>query len=148
MLLTTPLSLAFFSSQYVAGLKSLSLLKNKPITDVILASTAVEHAGPLGAFSQRFPSATYWLPPGLYSFPLNLPRKFLGLVARDVRPLPPSTSGPLSSLGFTWSSLGPLKFKVRSGEERKTRAWCEERSESLKRSSSCSTFASLLSAPR
>ena len=110
------------TKEYVAGLKSISSRTGKPITDVVLASTAVEHAGPLGAFSQRFPSATYWLPPGLYSFPVNLPRKFLGLLARDVRPLPPSTSGPLASLGFTWTSLGPLKFKVRKSGERSSAA--------------------------
>lgn len=63
-----------------------------PVRHVVLGTVALEHKATLGPFSQYFPEATVWLQPGQWSFPVQLPLEFLGVVQTDdkLRILPSS----------------------------------------------------------
>jgi hypothetical protein len=81
-----------------------------PVKNVILTSTAVEHRGSLGPFTQKFPNAKCLYVKGQWTFPLPLGLRETGVVSRDITPLP--TSGIIPSTGgLLIKTLGPLKFK-------------------------------------
>jgi hypothetical protein len=93
-----------------------------------LGTVALEHKATLGAFASYFPQATVWLQPGQWSFPVNVPIEFYGLVQRGPRlrelPVPgqPVTSATYAYYAQqeptpSWASeidyevLGPLRFR-------------------------------------
>jgi hypothetical protein len=45
----------------------------------------LEHKATFGPFAQYFPKATVWIQPGQWSFPIQLPVEFLGVVQHDER---------------------------------------------------------------
>jgi hypothetical protein len=53
---------------------------------------ALEHKATLGPFAQYFPKATVWIQPGQWSFPVQLPIEYLGVVQNNdkLRVLPSS----------------------------------------------------------
>lgn len=63
-----------------------------PVRHIVLGTVALEHKATLGPFAQYFPSATLWIQPGQWSFPVQLPIEFLGVTQSgdQVRVLPSS----------------------------------------------------------
>ena len=51
----------------------------------MLGTVALEHKATLGPFAQYFSTATVWIQPGQWSFPVTLPIEFLGVVQNDER---------------------------------------------------------------
>ncbi|KAL9178424.1 hypothetical protein ACHAXT_003754 [Thalassiosira profunda] len=111
-----------------------------PVRHVVLGTVALEHKATLGPFSQYFPQATVWVHPGQWSFPVQLPVQYLGVVQRDekLRTLPSSQylhgertleeelqslpgrndrywakKGPVPewTADFDYEMLGPLRFQ-------------------------------------
>ena len=81
-----------------------------PVKNVILTSTAVEHRGSLGPFTQKFPAATCFYVPGQWTFPIPLGLRETGVVSRVLTPL--SSDGVIPNTGgLEVKVLGPLKFK-------------------------------------
>ena len=58
-----------------------------PVKHILLPSVAVEHKVLAGPFARRFPNANLYIVDRQYSFPLNLPNRFLGLPSW-AQPLP------------------------------------------------------------
>ncbi len=106
--------------------------KHGPVTDIVLTSVALEHKATLGPFAQFFDKATVWIPPGLWSFPVDIPIELEGVVQRGarLREIPISSDdrkvvtrrfrGRENRLDYEntpwmsyceWKTLGPLKFK-------------------------------------
>ena len=63
-----------------------------PVKHIVLPSVAPEHKVLAGPFAKQFPRAEFWLTDQQYAFPLNLPRRWLGL-PRSAKPLPKSSKG-------------------------------------------------------
>ena len=63
-----------------------------PIRYIILPSVAPEHKVLAGPFARKFPSAKLYATDRQYSFPLNLPKEFLGFPSK-VEVLPASSTG-------------------------------------------------------
>ena len=63
-----------------------------PVRHVVLGTVALEHKATLGPFSQYFSKATVWIQPGQWSFPVQIPIEYLGVVQNDdkLRILPSS----------------------------------------------------------
>jgi len=61
-----------------------------PIKSIVLPSVAPEHKVLAGPFARRFPGAQLYATDRQYSFPLNLPKEFLGFPSK-VEVLPPSS---------------------------------------------------------
>ena len=66
--------------------------KHGTVRYVILPSVAPEHKVNAGPFARQFPSAEFYTTSAQYSFPLNLPERWLGFPG-VVKPLPPSSAG-------------------------------------------------------
>eukprot|EP00192_Tetraselmis_astigmatica_P004334 CAMPEP_0117673036 /NCGR_PEP_ID=MMETSP0804-20121206/14250_1 /TAXON_ID=1074897 /ORGANISM="Tetraselmis astigmatica, Strain CCMP880" /LENGTH=475 /DNA_ID=CAMNT_0005481731 /DNA_START=42 /DNA_END=1469 /DNA_ORIENTATION=- len=56
--------------------------KHGAVRYIVLGSSQVEHKVFLGPFSRKFPNAEVHVPPKLWSWPLNLPLRWLGLFPR------------------------------------------------------------------
>ncbi len=52
---------------------------------ILPTSSGLEHKVYVPAFSRRFPKAQVWLSPGQWSFPLNLPHRWLGLGGKTIQ---------------------------------------------------------------
>ena len=89
-----------------------------------MGTVALEHKATFGPFSQYFTkSATLWIQPGQWSFPIQVPIEFLGVVQSgdQVRILPSSQYGsavgggssliPEWTVDIDYEMLEPLKFK-------------------------------------
>lgn len=88
-----------------------------PVRHIVLGSVALEHKATFGAFSRNFPSATVWVQPGQWSFPVQYDLEFLGVSQRrpfgTLRDLPPQLSpkAPEWTRDIEYEILGPLKFR-------------------------------------
>ena len=73
---------------YIRQLESI----HGPVRHIVLGTVALEHKATLGPFSQYFPKATVWIQPGQWSFPIQLPIEYLGVVQSNdkLRVLPSS----------------------------------------------------------
>jgi len=56
-----------------------------PVRHIVLGTVALEHKATLAAFASHYPTATVWLQPGQWSFPVTVPIEFYGLVQRGPR---------------------------------------------------------------
>lgn len=56
--------------------------KYGPVKHIVLGSVALEHKATFAAFSSHYTKATVWIQPGQWSFPVQLPIEFYGLVQR------------------------------------------------------------------
>ena len=96
------------------------------VKHIVLGTVALEHKATFGAFASYFPAATVWIQPGQWSFPVQVPIEFYGLVQRGPRlrelPVPGKAvtgkefesraSEPVPWLAdFDYEVLGPFKFK-------------------------------------
>jgi len=63
-----------------------------PVRHIVLGTVALEHKATLGPFAQHFADATVWIQPGQWSFPIQLPIEFVGVVQNNdkLRILPSS----------------------------------------------------------
>lgn len=63
-----------------------------PVRHIVLGTVALEHKATFGPFGQYFTRATVWVQPGQWSFPVNLPLQFTGVVqgGERLRMLPTS----------------------------------------------------------
>ena len=59
-------------------------------------------------FAQKFPSATVWLQPGQYDFPIDLPPELTGFPVGRTRVLPASSKDTPWSQDFDQATLGPF----------------------------------------
>ncbi len=77
--------------QLIQQMKSLEH-DHGPVRHIVLGTVALEHKATLGPFAQYFPSATLWIQPGQWSFPVQVPIEFLGVTQTgdQVRILPSS----------------------------------------------------------
>lgn len=96
-----------------------------PVRHLVLGTVALEHKATFGNFAQLFPTATVWLQPGQWSFPLNVSMEFLGVTQRGprLREIPTGNISkqyqyyanknpiPEWAVDFDWETLGPLKFR-------------------------------------
>jgi len=96
-----------------------------PVRHIVLGTVALEHKATFGPFSQRFPTATVWLQPGQWAFPIGLPIEFLGVTqrGRKLREIPTGNIStgykywaerdpvPEWAVDFDFETLGPFKFK-------------------------------------
>ncbi|KAL3803941.1 hypothetical protein ACHAW5_001718 [Stephanodiscus triporus] len=73
---------------YVRDLASI----HGPVRHIVLGSVALEHKATFGPFAQYFPRATVWVQRGQWSFPIQLPIEYLGVVQGNdrLRTLPSS----------------------------------------------------------
>ena len=62
-------------------------LENKygKVRHIVLATSALEHKATFGPFAQNFRSATCWVNPGQWSFPVQLPLEWSGVLQRGSR---------------------------------------------------------------
>ena len=109
------------------GMMKRLVQQHGPVKHIVLGSAALEHKATFGAFASYFPNATVWLQPGQWSFPLQVPIEFNGLVQRGPRLREIPVPGKEPTLGYRyyaskdpvpeWMSdfeyevLGPLQFK-------------------------------------
>lgn len=105
--------------------------KYGPVKHIVLGTVALEHKATFGAFASYYPKATVWIQPGQWSFPLNLPIEFYGIVQRGPRlreiPVPGipvskqyayyanKDPTPEWADDFDYEVLGPFKFKSVGG---------------------------------
>lgn len=98
-------------------------LKYGKVKHIVLGTIGLEHKALCGPFSQYFPSATIWLQPGQWSFPLNLPNIFLGFPFKNIIKEIPSNDKNDNDINtiypwgqdFDFAVLSPLKFKSVGG---------------------------------
>eukprot|EP00522_Entomoneis_paludosa_P011466 CAMPEP_0172451494 /NCGR_PEP_ID=MMETSP1065-20121228/9524_1 /TAXON_ID=265537 /ORGANISM="Amphiprora paludosa, Strain CCMP125" /LENGTH=486 /DNA_ID=CAMNT_0013203457 /DNA_START=38 /DNA_END=1498 /DNA_ORIENTATION=+ len=97
-----------------------------PVQHIVLGTVALEHKATFGAFCSYFPNATVWIQPGQWSFPVQIPIEFYGLVQRGPRlrelPVPnrPVTAAQYAARAkdpvpwmadFDYEVLGPFQFQ-------------------------------------
>ncbi|ABB56056.1 DUF4336 domain-containing protein [Synechococcus elongatus] len=73
---------------------------------VLPTSSGLEHKVFVGPFARAFPSATIWVAPDQWSFPLRLPLHWLG-IPRDRTRFLADAQGELVE-EFEWARLGPI----------------------------------------
>lgn len=78
------------------------------VKNILLTSTAVEHRGALGPFTQKYPNAVTHVVPGQWTFPVPLGLRETGVVSRNILTL---LDGRLGGTGLEVKILGPLEFK-------------------------------------
>ncbi|MEM8640476.1 MAG: DUF4336 domain-containing protein [Cyanobacteria bacterium P01_G01_bin.54] len=75
---------------------------------IVPTISGIEHKAPAIPFARQFPEAQVWVPPGHWSFPINLPWSWLGLPPHRTQVLPlQSRKTPFGS-EFDYAVLGPL----------------------------------------
>jgi hypothetical protein len=105
--------------------------KYGPVKHIVLGTVALEHKATFGPFCQKFPTATVWVQPGQWAFPVNLSIDTLGVTQRGrlFRELPvpgkPVTNRllkPTAKYGdpewieeIEYEVLGPLAFQSVGG---------------------------------
>jgi len=107
-------------------LKFVKTLENKfgPVRHLLLATSALEHKATFGPFAQNYRDATCWVNPGQWSFPIQVPIEWSGVLQRGSRLRELNNGG--SSVGrlgkrfneppewitdVEFETLGPLVFK-------------------------------------
>lgn len=79
-----------------------------PVKHVVLGTVAIEHKTYAGVFAQKFPSATVWLQPGQYDFPVDLPPELTGFPVGRTKVLPASAEETPWARDFEQATLGPF----------------------------------------
>jgi len=104
-----------------------------PVRHIVLGTVALEHKATLGPFAQYFQKATVWIQPGQWSFPVQLPIEYLGVVQNNekLRVLPSSQYlHSRSSISIEKGSGGDAKSlleeELKSIPERRYRYWAEK----------------------
>lgn len=88
-----------------------------PVRHIVLGTVALEHKATFGAFARNFPSATVWIQPGQWAFPVQWPLELLGVSQRrnkgTLRELPPQNSpnAPEWTKDIEYEILGPFQFQ-------------------------------------
>lgn len=76
---------------------------------ITLSTLGVEHKGTSGAFARNFPTATVYVQPGQYTFPIDLPTQLFYPLGMTVKEIPSSSSGAPWGDEIDHVSLGPLR---------------------------------------
>lgn len=76
---------------------------------ITLSSLALEHKGTAGAFARRFPSASVYVQPGQYSFPLDLPVSLYFPFGRKIFEIPAEAASAPWYEDIDHLILGPLR---------------------------------------
>lgn len=97
--------------EYIRALEA----KYGAVKYIVLGTLGLEHKGFAGPFSSYFPTASIWLQPGQWAFPVNLPNIFLGFPANRLNIIPNNNEDAPWSEEFDHAVLGPLKFKSVGG---------------------------------
>lgn len=82
---------------------------------IVLSTLGIEHKGSTSVFSTYFPTASIWLQPGQYAFPLNLPSAFFFPLFKKLNTIPASSDDVPWGDEIDHESLGPLKPKGAGG---------------------------------
>jgi len=94
------------TGEVIQALRSLET-RHGPITAIVLpTASGLEHKLPVPPMARAFPSATVWLTPKQWSFPLNLPNAWLGFPNHRTRLL--FEDGLPHPEQLDWIALGPL----------------------------------------
>ena len=81
--------------------------RHGPVRSIVLpTASGLEHKLPVPAMARAFPEAEVWVTPGQWSFPVQLPLRWLGFPARRTRVL--GEDGTPHSDVLQWISLGPI----------------------------------------
>ena len=81
--------------------------RHGPVRSIVLpTASGLEHKLPVPAMARAFPDAEVWVTPGQWSFPVQLPLRWLGFPARRTRVL--GEDGTPHSDALQWISLGPI----------------------------------------
>nr|YP_009531074.1 hypothetical protein PMNZ_848 [Paulinella micropora]AXY63763.1 hypothetical protein PMNZ_848 [Paulinella micropora] len=80
------------------------------ITLVLPTASGLEHKVSLPALSRAFPNAQIWVCPGQWSFPLQLPLRWVGIASKRTRILMEDNTPHNNEID--WYSLGPLDLGV------------------------------------
>jgi hypothetical protein len=81
--------------------------RHGPVRSIVLpTASGLEHKLPVPAMARAFPDAEVWVTPGQWSFPVQLPLRWLGFPARRTRVL--GEDGTPHSDVLQWISLGPI----------------------------------------
>jgi hypothetical protein len=92
--------------------------KHGPIKYIILpTASGLEHKVFVGPFARRFPQAQVFIAPGQWSFPINLPLKWLGFPANRTYILPESSGKTPFANDFDCAILGPIDLGLGSFTE-------------------------------
>ena len=103
LLLYSPVAV---TTELLAGLHDLER-RYGPVQAIVLATASgLEHKLPVPAMARAFPEATVWVTPEQWSFPLNLPRGWLGFPAGRTKVL--GEQGYPFPEQLRWLPLGPL----------------------------------------
>lgn len=90
--------------------------------------SGLEHKAFIGPFARQFPTAQLYIAPGQWSFPLNLPLRWLGFPTQRTQVLPADPAQTPFADEFDYAMLGPLDLKLGwFGEV----AFCHRRSQTL-----------------
>jgi hypothetical protein len=84
-------------------------------TLVLPTASGLEHKLPVPAMARAFPTATLWVAPGQWSFPLRLPSPWLGFPSARTRVL--FEQGVPFPQQLEWRALGPLDLGLGSFTE-------------------------------
>ena len=93
------------SVEFIKGLEKV----HGPVKYVTLASLALEHKGTSGSFCSYFPSATVYIQPGQYSFPVNLPTALFYPIGTKITEIPASSKDAPWGDEIDHQVLGPLR---------------------------------------
>ena len=75
---------------------------------ILPCSSGIEHKVFVGPFARQFPAAQIFVAPGQWSFPLNLPLRWLGFPGDRTQILPDHASNTPFGSEFDYRILGPL----------------------------------------
>ena len=96
--------------EFIKGLEKV----HGPVKYITLASLALEHKGTSGSFCSYFPSATVYIQPGQYSFPVNLPTALYYRIGTVLKEIPASSKDAPWGDEIDHQVLGPLRPPGRS----------------------------------
>lgn len=100
------------TGEVVAALRVLEE-QHGPIRTIVLASTSgLEHKIPLPAMARAFPDAVIWISDKQWSFPIQLPSRWLGFPAKRTKIL--FRDGVPHPEQLSWIPLGPLDLGLGS----------------------------------
>ncbi|MBW4468032.1 MAG: DUF4336 domain-containing protein [Pegethrix bostrychoides GSE-TBD4-15B] len=81
------------------------------VQHIILPTVSgLEHKVFVGPFARRFSSAQVWIAPHQWSFPLNLPLRWLGFPMQRVQVLPEQSADAPFADEFDYAMLGPIQL--------------------------------------
>ena len=98
-------------------LRTILIQQNAIIIDIILPSVAVEHKVNAGPFARQFPHANLYVVDKQYSFPIPLPKEFLGLPG-NTKILPRSSRTITTTTTSTSTSTSTIDDRNKSNSNR------------------------------